>query len=310
MAKIFLTGASGFIGGDLLYLLAKLRPQDRVRALIRDASKGAAVKKSFDQVQLVPGSLDDVDLVSREAKDADIVVHLAATGHLKSVQSIHQALSSKPQGGKSPYWIQISGASVLAAPELADKSRLFGAGSETIYDDLSGIERIRSLIRQHPSRAVDNYMLSVAADVKTAIVAPPIIYGPGRGPVNRRSIQIPELAKVTLQRKKGLQVGAGESRWGNIHIRDLSQLLLRLIEKAAEGVRDDNVWGSNGFYLAGVGELSFGEISRRVTAAACDLDLVPSQDIDQEESLEKEIPRVVAEEAQALLEGQKAAAGQ
>ncbi|KAH6867384.1 hypothetical protein B0T10DRAFT_467903 [Thelonectria olida] len=122
MAKIFLsvhpraacnTGASGYIGSDLLHLLAKSHPQYQVRALVRDAAKGEEVKKSFSQVQVVKGSLDDIDLIAQEAKDADVV------------------LREKP-----PYWIQIPGGSMLAAPKLADKFRVSGTGSDTVYNDL------------------------------------------------------------------------------------------------------------------------------------------------------------------------------
>ncbi|KAF4962589.1 hypothetical protein FSARC_9367 [Fusarium sarcochroum] len=344
MAKIFLipssTGASGYIGGDVLHQLLKSHPQYKVRALIRDATKGAAITKAYSQVQVVNGGLDDTELIAQEAKDADVVIHLAATGHLKSVETIHQALSDKPKGPKSPYYIQISGASALAAGELADKSRVFGSGSDAVYNDLDGIESIKSLIKQHPSRAVDNFIFSVTeknSPVKTALVVPPIIYGQGRGPVNQRSMQIPGLANATLRRQRGLQLGPGESRWGNVHIADLSRIFLRLIEKAVEGDEDSNVWGANGLFFTGVGELSFGEISRRVATAAHDLNLIPSKEVDEvnaeeldrliphgsvllgtnarsgaqraekvlgwkpeNESLEEEIPRTVAQEAQAL----------
>ena len=87
---------------------------------------------------------------------------IAATGHLKSVQAIHGALASNLKGEWSPYWVQIGGGSLLAAPELADKARVASAGSDVIYDDLQGIEDIRSIIRQHAKRIVNNYMLSVA----------------------------------------------------------------------------------------------------------------------------------------------------
>lgn len=258
---------------------------------MRDTAKGEAIKKSFERVQVVKGSLDDVDLIAQEARDADVVlrelacygpapvpldiplsdpriVDMAATGHLKSVQTIYEALASKPKGDKSPYWVQIGGASLLAAAELADKARVPGTGSNIIHDDLQGVEEIQSLIRQHPSRVVDNYMLSVAQstpNVKTAVVPPPIIYGEGRGPGNQRSVQAPELAKVTLQRGKGLQVGLGLSRWGNVHVRDLSRLFLRLVEKAVERDEDDQVWGLNGIYLTGAGEMVRNPFSLSVT---------------------------------------------
>ncbi|KAJ4111353.1 hypothetical protein NW768_011931 [Fusarium equiseti] len=290
------TGASGYIGGDVLHLLLKSHPEYKVHALVRDTSKGAAITEAFQQVKIVNGGLDDTDIIAQEAKEADIVIHLAATGHLASVQTIYEALANKPKGAKSPYYIQISGASALAAGELADKTRVFGSGSDVIYNDLSGIDSIKSFIKQYPSRAVDNYIISVKeqdSPVKTALVIPPIIFGKGRGPGNQRSMQIPDLANATLKRQRGLRVGSGESRWGNIHIQDLSRLFLRLVEKAAEGDQDDNIWGANGVFFTGVGETSFGDISRRVAIAANDFNLIPSNEVDEVdvEEFDRLIPR-------------------
>ncbi|KAF5254684.1 hypothetical protein FANTH_617 [Fusarium anthophilum] len=310
MTKIFLTGATGYIGGDVLHTLLKSHPEYKVRALVRDASKGAAITKTYSQVQLVTGGLDDTDVIAQEAQDADVVLRtfhpypqcqvltqstdLAATGHLKSVQTIYETLSKRPDSAKTLYYIQISGASALAAGELADKSRVFGTGSDVIYNDLTGIDSIKSLIKQYPSRAVDNYIFSGSeqnSNVKTALVVPPIIYGQGRGPGNQRSMQIPGLAKATLERKKGLQVGSGESRWGNIHIADLSRIFLSLVEKAVEGNQDENIWGANGLFFTGAGELSFAEISRRIAVAANDFNLIPTTEVDNLDA--KEIDGII-----------------
>lgn len=200
-------------------------------------------------------------LIPANLTSCTISTDLAATHHLKSVQAIHKALSSKPKGGKPTYWIQISGASALAAAELADKSYLPGSPSDIIFDDLDGVSQLRDHIRKHPARAVDNYVLSVAekaeeAHMKTALVIPPLIYGEGRGKVNRRSVQLPDLVKATLQWGRGLQVGEGLSRWGTVHIQDLGQLFLQLVERADHGGEDDdNPWNLNGFYLTGIGEV-------------------------------------------------------
>lgn len=136
--------------------------------------------------------------------------------------------------------------------------RVFGSGSDVIYNDLTGVDPIKSFIKQYPNRAVDNYILSVNerdSPVKTALVIPPIIYGQARGSGNQRSMQIPDLVNATLKRQRGLQVGTGESRWGNIHIQDLSRIFLRLVEKASEGSQDDNIWGANGIFFTGAGEM-------------------------------------------------------
>uniref|UniRef100_A0A8H7KDL6 NAD-dependent epimerase/dehydratase domain-containing protein n=1 Tax=Bionectria ochroleuca TaxID=29856 RepID=A0A8H7KDL6_BIOOC len=295
MAKIFLTGASGYIGGDFLHLLNKLHPEYQVKALVRDATKIEAVKKAFDsnQVQVVEGDLDDSSLISRETSRADIVINLAASGHFQSVEAIHQALSTRFRDHSSPYWIQISGGSVVAAAEVTNKTRISGAGSDFIWDDLLDIEALKTFIKNYPYRKVDNYMLDVATaspHINTAVVIPPMIYGPGRGPFNQRSVQLPNLARETLKRRRAFQVGPGESRWSSIHIRDLSQIIIRLVEKAVEGKKDENLWGPAGLYFTGVGELSLSELSAQIASAAASANLlsdtsVEELDADQFESL-------------------------
>jgi hypothetical protein len=56
----------------------------------------------------------------------------------------------------------------------------------------------------------DNYLVNLQGP-KTALIFPPIIYGKGNGPVNQRSIQIPELSRVAIQTRQTVQVGKGES---------------------------------------------------------------------------------------------------
>lgn len=171
------------------------------------------------------------------------------------LQTWSQAIKLMP---RAVYWIQVSGATAVSAAELADKSRVPGSPSDAIWDDLDGVAEIRDMIQKHPSRAVDNYMLSVAQDtpqVNTAILFPPIIFGTGHGPINQRSIQIPRLAKATLERKTGLVVGKGENRWGSVHIRDLGRLVLKLVERATEpGQYDEQLWNDNGLYMLGLEE--------------------------------------------------------
>ena len=159
---------------------------------------------------------------------------------------------------QSAYWVQVSGASLLAADELTSDSFKPGEASEAIFDDVSGVDKLQSLIRAHSSRDVDNYLLDVAAktpSIKIALVLPPIIYGLGQGPVNQRSVQIPSLAKVALEKGHAVRVGRGLSRWGNIHVGDVGRVFTALAEAAAKGNKDENIWGENGIYLTGVGEL-------------------------------------------------------
>ena len=64
---IFLTGASGFIGGSLAIQL--MANGHRVRGLVRSAEKAAQLTALG--IEVVLGDLDDLALLSTEAKNAD-----------------------------------------------------------------------------------------------------------------------------------------------------------------------------------------------------------------------------------------------
>lgn len=270
MAKVLLTGASGYIGGQVLHELSTRLSAASVTAIVRAESKAKLIRDAFPRTRIVLGDLTDKDLLKKEASEASIILNLAATGLLPCAEAIYEGIKLQKTSGPV-YWIQISGASALAAEEIASPEFVPGSPSTRVFDDVSGAADIRSTIRAHSFRAVDNYLLDVAAaspNIKTALVFPPIIYGEGQGPVNRRSIQIPELARVTLLRGHGVRVGQGLSRWGDVHIRDIGKLIGALAEAAASHDDRQELWGENGLYLSGVGEMTFGEISTIVAREA------------------------------------------
>jgi nucleoside-diphosphate-sugar epimerase len=133
-----------------------------------------------------------------------------------------------------------------------------GSASSVVFEDVSGVADIIKTIREHPSRAVDNYVLDVGIkepNIHTALVFPPIIYGLGDGPVNQRSIQIPDLARLTLEKGHGVRIGQGLSRWGNVHIRDLGRLFSALVGAKSLSEAGSKLWNEDGLYLTGVGEV-------------------------------------------------------
>jgi hypothetical protein len=178
---------------------------------------------------------------------------LAAAGHVKSAEAIYKTLSRQiAKGEKAAHWVQISGASALSAVEYTDDSFVYGSASNLVFDDLNGANEFRAYIQRYPVRTLDNYVVTAAAqtpDLRVAHILPPIIYGEGRGPVNRRSVQVPELARITLLRKRGVRIGTGLNRWGAIHVRDLGQLFLLLVEDALNTGAKHGVWGADGIYL-------------------------------------------------------------
>ncbi|OMP84377.1 hypothetical protein BK809_0000384 [Diplodia seriata] len=282
------TGATGYVGGDALHALHRAHPEYAISALIRDPAKTAAVfAKEYPDVRVVQGSLDDSDLIADEAAKADVVLNFAATSHLPSVKAIHEGLKKHRDASKPAYWLQISGATLLACGEIASKT--FGeppSPSSATYADLDS-SAIWAQAKQYPSRTVDNYIREIAEEeggssgIQTALLVGPIIFGAGRGPGNRRSIQIPELARTAVRRGKAWQVGRGLAEWDHVHVRDLSDITVRLVERAVQGGgADQGVWGRDGVYFAGVGRVSFGDISRRIAAAAVALGAADSLDVE------------------------------
>jgi hypothetical protein len=122
---------------------------------------------------------------------------------------------------------------------------------------LDGIQEIHDILAASPQRAVDHLIRSTPSTntrVKTAMVYGPLIYGKGRGPVNQRSIQIPDLAKATLQHGRGIHLGRGFNTWSTIHISDLTALFVRLVVESSR-TSNPELWNENGVFFAESGKM-------------------------------------------------------
>ncbi|KAI1617294.1 hypothetical protein EDD36DRAFT_462147 [Exophiala viscosa] len=278
--RIFLTGATGYVGGQALHSIASsfAAASTIISCLVRDKDKAQTVKDKYpDHVQTVIGDLGDGELMENESLQADIVLHLASTNHLSSCQAIFKGLSKKPAGSIS-YWIQMSGASLFVIPQI--KEGRYGEASDEVYHDLGDTEKILAIIRKNPSRSVDNLIVSQdSSKIRTALVLGPLIYGQGAGPGNQRSIQVPEIVKTTLNYGEGFRFAKGLNRWSSIHVRDLGDLFLHLA-KAAQNEKAHG-WNKEGIYLPANGDMAFGEVCERVAQAAYDQKLIKSPKVER-----------------------------
>lgn len=76
--KVFLTGATGYIGGDTLYQLNQRYPDFEYALLIRSEDKAKKVLSAYPKARAVIGGNDDSELLEREAAWADIVIRACA----------------------------------------------------------------------------------------------------------------------------------------------------------------------------------------------------------------------------------------
>jgi uncharacterized protein YbjT (DUF2867 family) len=75
--SLFLTGVTGYIGGDFLSLVTEKHPEYEITAIVRNSDKGAKVAAAYPKVKLVYGDLDSADVLEEEASKADIVYQFA-----------------------------------------------------------------------------------------------------------------------------------------------------------------------------------------------------------------------------------------
>ena len=163
-----------------------------------------------------------------------IILDCANSDHQAAAKALIKGLTSRDRDGGPGFLIHTSGTAILLYKDLERKT--YGEAATEIYDDWDGIGQVTSIPDFAPHRVVDKLIIEAdGPTLKTAIVCPPTIYGVGRGPGSQRGHQVYELAKCTLEKQQGLQVGAGKTFWPNVHIYDMSKCYLELIEAAVEG---------------------------------------------------------------------------
>ncbi len=106
--------------------------------------------------------------------------------------------------------------------------------------------------------------------VITAIVAPPTIYGTGRGPVNRRSKQVNAMARFLLHEGYAPIIGPGKAEWDGVHIHDLAAMFALLVQAALDPARnrDPDLFGPRAYYFLENGSFVWGEVAHWVAEAA------------------------------------------
>lgn len=119
-SKIFVTGATGNIGGSVATRLASAGHS--VTGLARDRSKAEMLVAAG--ITPIVGTLDDAGLLYSIARDVDCVINAASSNHRAAVEVIIVGLS-----GTGKTFLHTSGTSVIAD----DAQGTHGSG--TIFDE-------------------------------------------------------------------------------------------------------------------------------------------------------------------------------
>jgi hypothetical protein len=207
------------------------------------------------------------------------VLHTADCDHVASAEAIVAGLS---RSGRKTYLIHTSGTGVLSFEDF--ESNTYGIKREKVYDDWNGIGEVTSIPDVALHRNVDKIILgsndASAGNTQSAIVCPPCIYGPGRGPDNQRSVQVYDMAKAALKRMKGFVVNEGVNMWTQVHVQDLSEVYLALVTAALSPDGGKATWNKEGYYFAESGEFCWGDIGRKIGEVAFKNKLINHEGID------------------------------
>ena len=215
--KIFVTGATGYIGGSVAERL--LRDGHAITGLVR--YKSGAKEIEARGMRAVLGALDDSEVIARAAREADAVIDTAEANH----PGVVDAIASAVRGSGKPF-LHTSGSGIVATDAA-------GESVDTIYDEYSPFTP--SFPRMVQRAAIDQVVFDCAKqNVRSVVVRPTMIYGGGKG-VRTESAQVPALIDNAKKEGIGLHIGRGENLWANVHIDDVVELYILALEKAPAG---------------------------------------------------------------------------
>ena len=212
--KVFITGATGYIGGSIATKL--LARGDDVIGLARSDEAASALKKRG--IEPLAGDLNAYTPFVDVSKRVDAVINAANSDNPFVVHALLDGLR-----GSGKTLIQTSGSSVVGNYDN-------GEASETILDeDSSFTPQPEKAMRV----AIDKQVVA-ATDIRGIVIRPTLIYGRGIG-VAATSIQLPKL--IDIAKKHGMpgHVGRGLNIWSHVHIADVVELFLLALDKAKPG---------------------------------------------------------------------------
>jgi nucleoside-diphosphate-sugar epimerase len=207
--NLFLTGATGYIGSAVADVLAKsghsvigLARSDEAAGLLH--LKGIAVHH---------GDLAKPESLIAAARASDGTIHTGTTNDGAADGRAVSAMLKALAGSRKPF-VYTSGIWVL------------GDTGGKLVDETAPLHPC-ALVAWRP--AIEQRVLAAAMEgVRASVIRPGVVYGRGGG--------IPAGFVESAEKGGAAQyVGTGENHWPVVHVDDLADLYLRVVEQAAAG---------------------------------------------------------------------------
>ena len=233
--KIFITGATGYIGGSVAAVLREAGHE--ISGLARSSKRANQLR--IEGITPVLGSLEDSRVLAEAAVNADAVINCANSDHRGAVEVMLQAMedTDKP-------FLHTSGTSIVGYPDQGEESDSIFDEEMTFTPSPGRIERVS--INEEVVKAANR-------GIRTVVICPSLIYGEGLG-ISKDSMQVPWLLTVADKFGTAKHIGPGGNLWSNVHIQDLTDLYCLALKEAPSG----------SFYFAENGENSMREVCESI----------------------------------------------
>ncbi|TMB05942.1 MAG: NAD-dependent epimerase/dehydratase family protein [Deltaproteobacteria bacterium] len=212
--KVFVTGGTGYIGSAVSLRLKKAGHD--VQALVRNKEKASALQAAG--VKLVQGDLGNPAGYSAAAYGAQAIVHCASDSGPQSVELDRKSIQNAREllhGRVGATFIYTSGIWVLGdtAGAVVDESRPTDPAK---------------IVAWRPAH--EQLALELAKEgIRSVVVRPGIVYGGARGGIPA------SFFGTALKQGASQTVGDGANHWPLVHVDDLAELYVRLVERAPAG---------------------------------------------------------------------------
>jgi len=214
--KIFVTGATGYIGGSVATRL--LAEGYEVLGLARSPEAAASLQQRG--ITPITGTLNDYGMLKEVARSVDGVINAAQADNPFAVLPFLEEFR-----GTGKVFIQTSGSSVISTYDKGEYvDRVFN--EDTPFTPMP---------EKSMRVAIDEQVLRTALDdIRSVVIRPTLIYGRGIG-VNSSSVQIPKLIEQAKQTGVARHIGRGLNVWSHVHITDVVDLYLLALARAPAG---------------------------------------------------------------------------
>ena len=273
MKKVLVTGGAGYVGCVLVPKLLKAGYEVLVYDLMLFGSDGLPADP---RLQVIPADLRDIERFYAAVREVDSVIHLACVSNDPSFELNPTLSKSINYDCFEP---------MVAACRRAGLKRFIYASTSSVY----GVSDAPDVTESHPLVPLTDYnkykglcepilLRYQAPDFTTVIIRPATVCG--YSPRMRFDLSVNILTNHAVNRRK-ITVFGGSQKRPNIHIDDITDLYLQLLE-----IPDNRIAGEifNVAYqnhtIAELAEIVRGVVEREIPEGnPIEMERVPSDDL-------------------------------